>query len=98
MTLDILPRELRTATRFPRCNLHGRLLVDGFPARCPLRAARPLAAIARMQEAAYADLGDPRGDRGGAALLLARAEICDCCVGTNLGHPHVRRLRLEARP
>jgi len=98
--LDILQAGRRAATRFPYCRLHRRAVVDSLPARCPMREPLAHPAIERMLDAAYAELGKhPRPcDRAGALAMLDRAETCYGCIGDNIAHPHIRRLRREAQP
>ncbi len=77
----------------PRCRLHGVRLVDKLPARCPLREGRSIAELTRRKNDAWAVLGDPSGDRGGALLELEILDTCESCVLQLAGHPVIQRLR-----
>ncbi len=82
------------------CPWHELSFREAFPPRCPCSTADPWATLARMQDAAWADLGksplDPSADHDAALDLLDQKDVCMGCLERGLAHPVVRRLRRRA--
>jgi len=82
------------------CPWHECGFREAFPARCPYSTPNPLAALTRMQNAGWIELGkgdaDPSADRDSALDVLNQADCCRGCLERGLTHPVVRRLRRRA--
>ena len=96
----IIPIPITDSTpicgRFPLCRLHGHRIVDALPKRCPLSKPSAIGAVSAMWKLAWS--GIAQFDRDGDALddglaMQDRCEICHNCIGRNLSHPTIRRLR-----
>ena len=82
--------------RFPLCRLHGHSIIDELPKRCPLSKPSAIAAVSAMWKLAWS--GIAQFDRDGDALddglaMQDRCEVCHNCIGRNLSHPTIHRLR-----
>jgi hypothetical protein len=84
----------RPSTAFPYCHLHGHRLVDGLPPGCPYEDEYPGDVLARLQDAAWAQI--PQLNLEGFAVLKERYEICSCCRLSREVRERLRRA--EARP
>lgn len=94
----VLLEQGNCSTSFPKCNLHGCRIVNGFPGECPLSANKPQDALLEMKGRGYAGM-DPRNPTPGAITeRYNRYSVCNACVSTNLSNPTVRRLRRAQRP
>ena len=79
---------------YPFCQLHCCRLVDYLPRGCPMRDERPLCAVHAYRDRGYARLAPgPDCDITGGLADLARADVCERCVGELLRSSWVRRLR-----
>ena len=82
-----------SSTGYPICKVYSCPIVDCFPRGCLLASADPLEAFREVKERYWLHLHPE--DPASSECLYQRSRYDDCwaCVGENLTHPNIRRLR-----
>jgi hypothetical protein len=89
-------RTRRSPHTQPHCEVYAVKLVYRFPRHCVLATTNPLAALTRLRDAAWGELGRPaagRSSSGSALDLLDQIDTCLRCVDRQLASSKVRQLR-----
>ena len=87
---------LQHGSPFPVCRLRHAAVIDDFLPECPLAAVSPMEALLKLKETAFAEMVHTvAGRESRVTELFVQYDCCERCVGENLAHPVIRRLRQQ---